>query len=70
MPNPQKQCDAFNARYPVGTKGKLRKDDGTQFETTTRSIAQVLGGHSAVVWLEGVRGCYLLSRFRPLEAKR
>jgi hypothetical protein len=28
----------------------------------------VLGGHSAVIWLEGISGCYLLSRCRPLAA--
>lgn len=70
MANPLRQCEAFNAKYPIGTRGKLRKDDGTQMETITRSAAQVLGGHSAAIWVEGVSGCYLLNRFRPMEARR
>ncbi len=30
-----------------------------------RSDAQVLSGHSAVIWLENVSGCYLLDRVTP-----
>jgi hypothetical protein len=41
-------------------------DSGEIRETRTRSEAQVLGGHSAVVWLEGISGCYLLDRVRAL----
>lgn len=58
-------CDAFNARYPVGTPGLLTRDSGELLRTRTRSEAMVLSGHSAVVWLEGVGGCYLLDRFAP-----
>ncbi|MDP1611680.1 MAG: hypothetical protein Q8M11_11530, partial [Sulfuritalea sp.] len=35
------------------------------FRTKTRSDAQVLSGHSAVIWLENVSGCYLLDRVTP-----
>lgn len=58
-------CDAFNARYPVGTPGLFTRDSGELFRTRTRSEAMVLSGHSAVVWLEGVGGYYLLDRFAP-----
>lgn len=58
----QKQCDEFNATNPVGTRVILKKDVGTEVHTKTRSVAQVLSGHSAVVWLEGVAGCYALDR--------
>lgn len=62
----QAQCDAFNARYPVGQTVSLRKDSGEAIVTKTRSVAQVLSGHSAVIWLEGVTGCYLLDRVSPI----
>jgi hypothetical protein len=57
----QAQCDAFNALHPVGTRVTLKKDFVREpFETRTRSEAQVLSGHSAVIWLDGVTGCYAL----------
>jgi hypothetical protein len=68
-PNPanlQAQCDAFNSRYSVGQKVSVRKDDGAGILTVTRSKAEVLSGHSAVIWLEGISGCYLLDRVTPI----
>lgn len=68
-PNPKKlqeQCDRFNALCPVGHPVIVRLDNGQRKETTTRSEAQVLSGHSAVIWLEGVTGCYLLDRVTPM----
>ena len=64
----KEQCDAFNARYPVGQRVTLRGDAGGGVSTVTRSPAQVLSGHSAVIWLEGVSGCYLLDRVTPVLA--
>lgn len=61
-----KQCDAWNAKHPVGTKVKVRLDSGEIRETVTTSPAGVLSGHSAVIWLEGIRGCYRLDRVTPL----
>lgn len=61
----QAQCDAFNAAYPVGTRVMLQKDfSPAPIETRTRSEAQVLSGHTAVIWLEGVSGCYMLDRVK------
>lgn len=57
----QAVCDAWNAAHPVGTAVILHRDSGP-FETRTRSAAEVLSGHSAVVWLERVSGCYDLDR--------
>ena len=63
----EKECAAFNARYPVGTAVGLRKDFSDELTLTkTRSKAQVLSGHSAVIWLEDVSGCYLLDRVTPI----
>lgn len=69
LPDPaslQGQCDAFNARYPVGQRVSVRRDSGEGVTTTTRSAAQVLSGHTAVIWLDGITGCYLLDRVTPL----
>jgi hypothetical protein len=60
--SPQKQCDNFNAKHGVGQAVTVRLDNSETKSTTTRSKAEVLGGHSAVIWLEGISGCYLLSR--------
>lgn len=35
-------------------------------QITTRTEAEVLGGHTAVVWLNGKSGCVACSACRPL----
>lgn len=52
----------WNEAHAVGTIVVVRKDDGSKVTTRTRSEAWVLGGHSAVVQLEGIAGCYALER--------
>ena len=63
----QKQVDEFNSRYPIGCTVTVRKDNGQGISTVTRSAAEVLSGHSAVIWLEGIGGCYLLDRVTPIK---
>lgn len=66
----QSVCDRFNEKYPVGTSVTVQLDFRDEpFKTVTRSTAQVLSGHSAVIWLEGVTGCYLLDRVTPAAVK-
>lgn len=63
----QAQCDAFNAAHAVGGRVAVNLDGkDTPLITTTRSEAQILSGHSAVVWMDGVSGCYDLSRVAPI----
>lgn len=62
----QRQCDKFNDSNAVGARVTVTLDSGEVRETFTRSEAEVLSGHSAVIWLEGVRGCYLLDRVQPI----
>lgn len=62
----QAQCDRFNAQYPIGFAVDLLKDNGETLRTVTRSIAQVLEGHTPVIWLKGVSGCYMLDRVTPV----
>lgn len=65
----QAECDKFNAATPVGATVTVLLDGGEVRETITTSEAQVLSGHSAVIWLEGIRGCYSLERVTPAAAK-
>lgn len=62
----QQQCDRFNADYEIGQMVTVRKHNGEGFITRTRSRAEVLSGHSAVIWVEGLSGCYLLERIVPM----
>jgi hypothetical protein len=60
--------DEFNALYPVGSLVILRTDSGPK-EVVVRARAEILGGHSAVGWFEGISGCYdIEDRVRPLPA--
>jgi len=61
----QEKCDKFNKKYAYGTKGWLHKDNGDVLATHTRSEARVLGGHTAVISVNGITGCYDLKRFEP-----
>lgn len=61
----EKLCDAWNAAHPIGTAVWLERDNGRKLLTETRSRAEVLEGHSAVIWVKGMVGCYLLERVTP-----
>ncbi len=63
----EKIAKDWNEKHPVGTEVIVRMDDGTEVRTKTTHEATVLGGHTAVAWLEGIRGCYNLERVRPME---
>lgn len=62
----QRQVDQWNERHPVGQAVTIRRDNGDIITTKTTSAAELLSGHSAVVRLEGISGCYLLSRVTPV----
>lgn len=62
----QGACDKFNTANPVGTAVSVLLDGGEVRQTVTTSEAQVLSGHSAVIWLKDVSGCYLLDRVTPM----
>ncbi|KAA0910636.1 hypothetical protein [Pusillimonas sp. ANT_WB101] len=64
----QAECDAFNAKCMVGGQVAVKLDFVDESKiTTTISEAQILSGHSAVVWMKGISGCYLLSHVTPLQ---
>jgi hypothetical protein len=57
----------WNENYRVGQRVSVRKDDKSTVETVTRSPATLLGGHTPVIWLEGITGCYALDRVTALN---
>lgn len=62
--NPTAIIEDFNARYPIGTPVRFWtccRDDCEPREGQTRSTAQLLGGHTAVVWVTGVSSCIALT---------
>ena len=64
----QAACAAFNSCHPIGTRVRywtgVREGDGRT--SATRTKAQVLGGHTSVVWVDGQAGCIALSHVEPL----
>lgn len=57
----------WNEEHPVGTDVIVTKDLGDEVRTKTRSAAWVLSGHSAVIMVDGISGCYALERVRPVK---
>lgn len=64
----QAACDKFNAAHQVGAAVSVELDSGEIRETVTTSEAQVLSGHSAVIWLAGISGCCDLDRVTSSKA--
>lgn len=63
----QAQVDDFNRAYPAGYPVRYWTGDreGEGKVSTTRSGARLLGGHTAVVWVEGVASCIALTHVEP-----
>jgi hypothetical protein len=65
--------EAWNKKYPIGTKVVVTRDNKESEITVTRSEAWMLGkssthpGHTAVISVEGIAGGYLLSRVSALK---
>lgn len=57
---------AWNQKHTEGTKVIVTMDSGEEKSTTTTSEAWLLGGHSAVVMLDGVSGCYSLNKVKAV----
>lgn len=67
--SPQDEVNLWNREHEVGTL--VRYWTGVPGLTEpkvgrTRSPAEVLSGHTAVVWVEGCRGCVGLSHVEPI----
>ena len=56
--------DAWNDAHDPGVDVIWRDDFGDEHHAKTRSYAEMMGGHTPVVWLTGRSGCYALGRVR------
>jgi hypothetical protein len=65
----QAQCDRWNRNHPEGTTVVYEDiiGDGETHRGKSISEAQVMGGHSAVIWLEGKSGCVSLDHCTALK---
>jgi hypothetical protein len=67
----QQEVDSFNRRFAVGDPVDYLEviEEGKAQRLRTRTPAQILSGHTAVVWLEGKSGCVCCSHcFMPRAA--
>ena len=67
LADPQLNVDAWNKQVQRGAFVIYLDDHGEAHLTRTRSDAEVLGGHTAVIWIEGRAGCVLLDRVTPTD---
>ena len=56
----------WNNAHEPGTAVTWKDDSGEIHNAKTRSYAEVLGGHTPVIWLTGMSGCYALERVIPV----
>lgn len=65
----QKLVDKWNKQFPVGTQVRYWTGvrEGIGNLSFTKTAAEVLEGHTAVVWLDGVSGCVALSHVMPIS---
>jgi hypothetical protein len=69
--DPRAQVDSWNRYYPTGTEVEYRLHHAAMPKlTTTTTEAQLLGGHTAVVWVKGVSGCVAISHCTPVAEGR
>lgn len=61
----------WNKTFPVGTRVRYWTGvrEGVGKVSTTKTEADLLGGHTAVVWIEGESGCVALSHVEPEMAR-
>jgi hypothetical protein len=59
--------DRFNASHGIGTAVDVRLDNGSVHQGETKSPAWMLGDHTPVVMVTGIRGAYALERVTPAE---
>jgi hypothetical protein len=60
----ERQVASWNEKHAIGASVTVTTDNGQRISTVTRSAAQMLSGHTAVIFVEGIAGAYLLSRVR------
>lgn len=61
------QVDEFNKKHKIGDEVFLSKDSGETVKTKVKYPAEILSGHSAVAWFEGISGCYKIDRIQEAQ---
>ena len=56
------RCEVFNSLHPVGSPVTYINDVGKKIVTEVKHQAEVLQGHTAVVWIRDITGCVILHR--------
>lgn len=65
--DPAKAVEKWNVKVSVGDTVEYREyPEAEPQKRTTRTPAEVLSGHTAVVWLNGIRGCVCVAACRPV----
>ncbi len=65
----QAEVEAFNSKVPLGGEVDYFEYEGAPLKRyKTRTEAQILSGHTAVVWLEGKSGCVCVGHCIPVPA--
>lgn len=62
-------CDAFNARCPIGTRGKLRFDNGQIFDVAVIAAARVEHGNVLATFQGNADISYFTTRFTPEDGQ-
>jgi len=57
-----------NWTLPIGTPVDVHQGNGSMLRTKTRSEAWLLGGHTAVIHVDGLEGAYVLERVERVNA--
>ncbi len=68
----EQRCRAWNDTYPIGAEVEYHSVIGNRqcVLTRTNSAAYVLSGHTAVCFVDGVRGCVALDALVPVNNRR
>ena len=68
--SPVETADAWNRTVRVGDLVEYRgKPEAEPQRFRTRTVAQVLMNHTAVVWLDGRAGCVTVDACTPVEIR-
>ena len=62
LKTPQQKVDSWNQSYPIGTHVTVK---GYEEKLTTKTLATVLFGHRAAVYMQGYNGYFALDEVKP-----
>lgn len=62
--NQEHLIDKINEKYKIGDTINVIQDDNSIKKWTIKHPASMLGGHTAVIWVEEISGCYSANRVK------